>query len=57
VPNGGPRLNAFAAAALGADGDLLAVTDNQARVRGVEALRVVNASIFPLVPAPTRMLS
>ena len=35
---------------MGADDDPMAVTDNQGRVRGVEALRVVDASIFPLVP-------
>jgi len=35
---------------MGADGDPMAVTDNQGRVRGVEGLRVVDASIFPLVP-------
>ena len=35
---------------MGADGDPMAVTDSQGRVRGVEALRVVDASIFPLVP-------
>jgi 5-(hydroxymethyl)furfural/furfural oxidase len=35
---------------MGADGDAMAVTDNQGRVRGVESLRVVDASIFPLVP-------
>jgi 5-(hydroxymethyl)furfural/furfural oxidase len=35
---------------MGADGDPMAVTDNQGRVRGVEALRVVDASIFPVVP-------
>ena len=35
---------------MGADGDPMAVTDHQGRVRGVEALRVVDASIFPLVP-------
>jgi len=28
----------------------LAVTDNQGRVRGMEGLRVVDASMFPLVP-------
>jgi 5-(hydroxymethyl)furfural/furfural oxidase len=38
---------------MGADGDPMAVTDNVGRVRGVEGLRVVDASIFPLVPAPT----
>jgi 5-(hydroxymethyl)furfural/furfural oxidase len=35
---------------MGADGDPMAVTDSQWRVRGVEALRVVDASIFPRVP-------
>lgn len=35
---------------MGADGDPMAVTDNQGRVRGVEGLRVVDASIFPLIP-------
>jgi 5-(hydroxymethyl)furfural/furfural oxidase len=35
---------------MGADGDPMAVTDHQGRVRGVEGLRVVDASIFPLVP-------
>ncbi len=30
--------------------DPMAVTDNQGRVRGVEGLRVVDASIFPVVP-------
>lgn len=35
---------------MGADGDPMAVTDPQGRVRGIERLRVVDASIFPLVP-------
>jgi len=35
---------------MGADGDPMAVTDTQGRVRGVEGLRVVDASIFPVVP-------
>jgi 5-(hydroxymethyl)furfural/furfural oxidase len=35
---------------MGADGDSMAVTDPEGRVRGVEGLRVVDASIFPLVP-------
>jgi 5-(hydroxymethyl)furfural/furfural oxidase len=36
---------------MGADGDPMAVTDAQGRVRGVEGLRVVDASIFPMVPS------
>ncbi len=35
---------------MGADGDPMAVTDPAGRVRGVEGLRVVDASIFPVVP-------
>ena len=35
---------------MGADGDPMAVTDSQGRVRGIEGLRVCDASIFPLVP-------
>ncbi|HEX3537841.1 MAG TPA: GMC family oxidoreductase N-terminal domain-containing protein [Stellaceae bacterium] len=35
---------------MGADGDPMAVTDNQGRVRGVTGLRVVDASLFPTVP-------
>ncbi len=35
---------------MGGDGDPMAVTDNQGRVRGVAGLRVVDASIFPTVP-------
>ena len=35
---------------MGADGDPMAVTDNAGRVRGIEGLRVVDASIFPVVP-------
>jgi 5-(hydroxymethyl)furfural/furfural oxidase len=35
---------------MGADSDPMAVTDSQGRVRGVEGLRVVDASLFPLVP-------
>ncbi len=35
---------------MGADGDPMAVTDNQGRVRGIQGLRVVDASIFPIVP-------
>ena len=35
---------------MGADGDPMAVTDNQGRVRGIGGLRVVDASLFPSVP-------
>ena len=35
---------------MGADGDPMAVTDTQGRVRGVSGLRVVDASLFPAVP-------
>src|SRR5579862_2987386 len=35
---------------MGADGDPMAVTDNQGRVRAVAGLRVVDASLFPAVP-------
>jgi 5-(hydroxymethyl)furfural/furfural oxidase len=35
---------------MGTDDDPMAVTDNQARVRGVQGLRVVDASLFPCVP-------
>jgi 5-(hydroxymethyl)furfural/furfural oxidase len=36
---------------MGADGDPMAVTDQQGRVRGgISGLRVVDASIFPVVP-------
>jgi 5-(hydroxymethyl)furfural/furfural oxidase len=36
---------------MGADDDPMAVTNNAGRVRGVEGLRVVDASIFPVVPS------
>jgi 5-(hydroxymethyl)furfural/furfural oxidase len=35
---------------MGADNDPMAVTDPAGRVRGIEGLRVVDASVFPLVP-------
>jgi len=35
---------------MGADDDPMAVTDPQGRVRGVHGLRVVDASVFPVVP-------
>jgi len=42
--------HASCSARMGADGDPMAVTDTQGRVRGLDGLRVVDASIFPLVP-------
>ena len=47
---------------MGADDDPMAVTDRQGRVRGVHGLRVVDASIFPVVPCantnfPTMMVA
>ena len=35
---------------MGAEDDPMAVTDSQGRVRGVGGLRVVDASLFPVVP-------
>jgi 5-(hydroxymethyl)furfural/furfural oxidase len=35
---------------MGADNDPMAVTDTAGRVRGVGGLRVVDASLFPMVP-------
>lgn len=35
---------------IGADGDLMAVLDSKFRVRGVNGLRVVDASAFPKIP-------
>ncbi len=35
---------------MGADDDPMAVTDPAGRVRGVQSLRVVDASVFPVVP-------
>ncbi|MCV7288612.1 FAD-dependent oxidoreductase [Mycolicibacterium wolinskyi] len=36
---------------MGADGDPMAVCDSQLRVRGVDGLRVVDASVFPTIPS------
>ena len=36
--------------AIGADGDRMAVLDSKFRVRGVQGLRVVDASVFPRIP-------
>ncbi len=36
---------------MGADGDPMAVVDAAGRVRGVSGLRVVDASVFPVVPS------
>lgn len=54
--------HASSSARIGADGDKTAVLDSKFRVRGVERLRVVDASSFPKVPGgfpvlPTMMLS
>ncbi|MDO6561895.1 choline dehydrogenase [Amphritea sp. 1_MG-2023] len=47
---------------MGADNDPMAVLDNQCKVRGIDALRVVDSSIFPTIPngnlnAPTIMVA
>jgi choline dehydrogenase len=47
---------------IGADDDPLAVLDSEFRVRGVDGLRVVDASVFPKIPGfyvalPTYMMS
>jgi 5-(hydroxymethyl)furfural/furfural oxidase len=36
---------------MGAESDPMAVTDAAGRVRGIQGLRVVDASIFPIVPS------
>jgi choline dehydrogenase len=42
--------HASCTAPMGADDDPMAVLDSEFRVRGVEGLRVVDASIFPKIP-------
>ncbi|KAF4591875.1 glucose-methanol-choline oxidoreductase [Ophiocordyceps camponoti-floridani] len=42
--------HASCTAAIGADKDPYAVLDSRFRVRGVDGLRVVDASVFPLIP-------
>lgn len=42
--------HATGTATIGADDDPMAVLDSKFRVRGVEGLRVVDASVFPVVP-------
>jgi choline dehydrogenase len=54
--------HASSSARIGADDDKMAVLDSKFRVRGVDRLRVVDASSFPKVPGgfpvlPTMMLS
>ncbi|KAK5652231.1 hypothetical protein OQA88_10728 [Cercophora sp. LCS_1] len=54
--------HATSSCAIGSDKDPLAVLDSKFRVRGVEGLRVVDASAFPVVPGafpvvPTMILS
>ena len=42
--------HASCSCAIGADGDPMAVLDSDFRVRGVDGLRVVDASVFPKIP-------
>ena len=42
--------HASCTAPIGADGDAMAVLDSKFRVRGVDGLRVVDASVFPKIP-------
>jgi 5-(hydroxymethyl)furfural/furfural oxidase len=54
--------HASASCRMGSNHDPMAVVDNQGRVKGVQKLRVVDASIFPVVPCantnfPTMMVA
>jgi choline dehydrogenase len=54
--------HATSTCAIGGDGDKMAVLDSKFRVHGVKNLRVVDASVFPVVPGafpvlPTYMIS
>lgn len=49
--------HAAGTAAIGGDDDPLAVLDSHFRVRGVEGLRVVDASVFPNVPGTFPLIS
>jgi len=44
-------------APMGADGDSSAVVDSTGNVRGIEGLRVVDASIFPEIPSAPTLLT
>jgi choline dehydrogenase len=41
---------------MGADGDELAVVDSELRVRGLDGIRIADASVFPTMPAVNPMI-
>lgn len=49
--------HASSTCAIGTDDDPMAVLDSQFRVRGVQALRVVDASVYPKIPGTFPLLS
>lgn len=49
--------HASSTCAIGADSDPMAVLDSQFRVRGVQSLRVVDASVYPKIPGTFPLLS
>jgi choline dehydrogenase len=56
IANIGAYLHPTSTVPMGADGDPTAVVDAWGNVRGIEALRVVDASIIPDIPsAPTNL--